>query len=360
MKISVRQICFIMLVYTAVTKFVLYPNMLSFSSGRDLLFSALLDFFIQGVIIWAVSYLCSRTDKTLFELLEYTFGNIVARIIFGLFALFFILCAIIPLFEQKLYVHTIFYDTVPSLVAFLPFFFFALYAGVKDFSNIGRCADICLPVFAISIIFIFAMSFLEVDWTSFLPILKTPAKDVLGGSLSTVYRFYEPCWLLMFMGRFKYKKGDSARITLSYAGGAVAVLLVLIAFYGIYSEIAPSRPFAISKISLFFPAIDVVGRIDLIALYALEFTMLFAVVLNIQLAVYCLTECTGFKYKVIFSVAVNLILAILLFTLDNEFNALQTFFSNWMWIVFVIFANILPLLAWTLKGKQTAKEVQND
>ena len=52
-KISVRQICFIMLMYTAVSKLILYPTVLSYESGRDLLFSALLDFAVQGVIIWA-------------------------------------------------------------------------------------------------------------------------------------------------------------------------------------------------------------------------------------------------------------------------------------------------------------------
>ncbi|MDE6001062.1 MAG: hypothetical protein K2G96_01880, partial [Clostridia bacterium] len=123
MKISVRQICFIMLAYTAASRLLLYPTNLSMLCGRDLLFPALIDFGVQAVIVWAIAYLCSRTDKTFFGLIEGTLGNITARIVYGLFALFFIVCTIIPLFEQKLYVHAIFYDTVPSLLVFLPFFF---------------------------------------------------------------------------------------------------------------------------------------------------------------------------------------------------------------------------------------------
>lgn len=352
MRISVRQICFIMLIYTAVSKFILYPTVLSYKSGRDLLFSALADFAVQAVIVWSVSYLCSRTDKTFFELIEGTLGKITARIIYGLFALFFIVCAIIPVFEQKVYVHAIFYDTVPSLIVFLPFFFFAVYAASKGFENIGRSADICLPIFIISMLFILVMSVIEVKWDNFLPMLKMPLKSVFGASVGTMFRFFEPCWLLMFMGHFKYKKGDALKITFSYIGGALIVLFVLAVFYGVYGDVSASRQFAISKISLFFPAIDVIGRIDLVALYALEIVMLFALVLNIQLAVHCIAECTGYKNKAVLSLAVNAVLLVLIIFLDNKFNALHTFFSKWMWLAFVIFANIIPLLAWAMKRRK--------
>ena len=349
-KISVRQICFIMLIYTAVSKFVTYPTQLSYSSGRDLLFSAALNFVIQGVIIWAVSYLCSRTDKTFFELVEGTLGNITARIIYGLFALFFMVCTLMPLLEQKVYVHAIFYDMLPSLVVFLPVFFFTVYAASRNFRNIGRCADICLPLFLFAMLCILVMSMHEIRPDNFLPIFKEPQK-VFKSSLVNVHRFAEPAYLLMFMGHFKYKRGDAAKITLAYLGGALFVIAVLAAFYGVYGDMAQSRSFAISKISLFFPAIDLIGRIDLLALYILEIPMLFALVLNMQLAVHCIGECTGYKNNAVLSLAVNAVFFILIFFLDNSFSDINTVWSRWMWIVFLIFANLLPLAAWLLRRK---------
>ncbi len=352
MKISVRQICFILLCYNAVSKMLLYPTVLSHYCGRDLLFAAFIDFAVQAVVVWAVSFLCSRTEKTFFQLLEGTFGNIFARIIYGLFALFFIAATIVPLCEQKLYVHTIFYDTVPPLLIFLPFFFFSIYAAGKKFTNIGRSADVCMPIFVLSMIFVFSMSVLEIKWNSFMPVLKTPVKDLFGGALGTVFRFAEPCYVLMFMGHFKYKKGDAAKMTFSYIGGALTVLLFLFTFYGIYGDIAQSRQFAVSKISLFFPAIDTIGRIDLIALYILEIVMLFALVLNVQLALHCVMQCTGYQNRVVLSLAVNAVLIILLMVFDHGFNNLHTFYAKWMWIAFAVFANAIPVLAWTLRRKE--------
>lgn len=349
-RISVRQICFILLAYTAVSKFIVYPTQLSYYAGRDLLFSSLINFVLQGAIIWAVSFLCSRTDKTFFQLIEGTLGNIAARIVYGLFALFFIASTIIPLFEQKLYVHAIFYDMIPSLLVFLPVFFFTVYACAKGFQNIGRCADICLPLFLLTMFLILLMSLHEVEWDNFLPVFTQP-KEIFTSSLTNAFRFNESAFLIMFMGHFKYEKGDSAKITLSYVGGALFVLAVLAAFYGIYGDIAQSRQFAISKISLFFPAIDMLGRIDLLALYVLEIVMLFALVLNMQLAVHCIEQCTGYKNRAVLSVAVNAFFLVFLIIFDTSFNALNTFWSSWMWIAVAVFSALLPLSGWLMRRK---------
>ena len=349
-RISVRQVCFILLIYTAVSKFITYPTQLSYVCGRDLLFSAAVNFALQGVIIWAVSYLCSRTDKTFFELIECTLGNVTARIVYGFFALFFMVSTLLPLLEQKLYVHAIFYDMLPSLLVFIPVFFFTVYAAAKGFENIGRCADICLPLFLIAMLFILVMSLHEIQWDNFMPVFKQP-KKIFEGSLSNAHRFVEPAYLLMFMGRFKYKKGDAAKITLSYVGGALFVIAVLTAFYGIYGDMAESRSFAITKISLFFPAIDLIGRIDLLALYILEIAMLFALVLNMQLTVHCVSLCTGYKNKNVLSLAVNAVFFVLLIVLDNSYSSVHTVWVRWMWIVFLIFANLIPLSAWLMRRK---------
>ena len=350
-KISVRQICFIMLAYTVVGKLLSYPSAVSYYCERDLLFPALIDFLVQGLIVWGVAFLCSRTDKTFFELLKGVIGNIGAKIVYGFFAAFFLLAALMPLFEQELYVHNIFYDTVPSLTVFLPVFIFAIYAGSKRFENIGRCADICMPIFAITMLIIFVMSFSEAKWDNLLPVLRTPVGTVFGTALGTIYRFVEPAWMLMFMGHFKYEKGDAAKITVSYAAGAAIVVLFLATYYAIYGGLAPSRTFAISRTSLYFSSLQTIGRIDLIMLYVLETVMLFALVLNIQLAVYAAAKCTGWENRAMLSLIFNVVLAVLLIVFDHYYYSMYEVYNKWLWIVFIIFSVLIPAFAWTFKRR---------
>ncbi|MBD5583981.1 MAG: GerAB/ArcD/ProY family transporter [Clostridia bacterium] len=352
MKLSVRQICFIMLAYTAASKILMYPTYLSITCKNDLLFPAIIDFLICGIVIWAVSFLCSKTDKTFYQLLQNSIGTVGARIFYGFFAVYFLLASLLPIFEQKLYVHNIFYDTVPSLGVFLPFFALSAYACSKRFTNIGRCADICMPLFIGTMVFMFAMAFSEVEWNNLLPVLKTPASELFKGTAGSFFNFTEPCWMLMFMGHFKYKKGDSAKITLSFAGGAVIVLLFLATFMGVYGPIAPSRTFAIARTSLFFPAIETIGRIDLILLFIIEIVMLFAMMINIQFAVHAISKCIGCENLKVISFAVNLALLIIVVFANNFYSDIHDLYFNWMWIVFVVFGVAVPLLAWTLKRRR--------
>lgn len=355
MKINVRQICFILAFYTAATKLLLYPIILSGISGRDLVFSALLDFLVQGAAVWAVAFLSSRTDKTLFELIKTAFGEVTARIIYGLFAAFFLFCTIPLMFEQKLYVQAIFYDTIPSFTVFAPVFLFTVYAGAKGFKNIGRCADVCMPIFIVSMAFIFFMSFSEVDFTNLLPVLKTSPAGYLGGALKTSFFFLEPAYLLIFLGNFRYKKGDVAKLTLSYAAGALIVLAFLAVFYGIYGELTSSRQFAVSKTSLYFSAIDVVGRVDLYALYALEIVMLFAFVLNVQLAVHCIVKCSGWNCPELISFFVNIVLLVIIITCGGSLAGLQNFYTDWGWIIVLLFSTAAPFASLAFKRAERSR-----
>lgn len=350
-KISVRQICFILIAYNAAAKMLLFPTAAASAVGNALIFSALFNLVLQTVIIWSVSYLSSRTDKSFFELLENTFGNVAARVVYALFALYFLASAVMPLSEQQLLVHDSFYDTIPSLTVFLPFFIFSVYAGVKSFTNVGRCADMLLPVFVVCALSFLIMSVGEADFTNLLPVLKQPFGKVAGFSLSSTFRFSESAFLLMFMGHYKYKKGDSAKLTLSYAAGGLVVIALMAAFYSLYGALTPTRSFAISNISVFFPVIGFIGRIDLFLVYAFDLVALFATVLNIQLSVHCLALTFNKNLRIVYSVCINLALLAVTIIFNNKFTVLHKIVGDWLWLPALLFAYVIPVLAWTLRRK---------
>ena len=350
-KISVRQICFILIAYNAAVKLMLFPAAAASEVDNALVFTALFNLALQTVIIWAVAYLSSRTDKSFFELLENTFGNVTARVVFALFALYFAASAVVPLSEQQLLVHDSFYDTIPSLIVFLPFFIFSVYAGVKTFTNVGRCADIMFPVFLVCAAAFLIMSVGEADFTNLLPVLTRPFKKVAGFSLSSVFRFSESAFLLMFLGHFKYKKGDAAKLTVSYAVGGLIVIALMAAFYCLYGALTPTRSFLLSNISVFFPVIGFVGRVDLFLVYAFDMVILFAIVLNVQMSVHCIERVVGKNWRITYSVGVNAVLLALTIIFNNKFSVVQKIAGGWLWIPALLFAYLIPVLAWTLRRK---------
>lgn len=362
-QLCTRQVCFIMSAYTAAGKLLMMPAILSYYCGGDLWFTALVVYALQTAVVWAVAYACSKTEKTVFALLRDTFGNVVSKIFCWLFAAFFMLAAILPMLEQKLFVQSIFYDTIPSLIPFLPFFIFSVYAGAKGVKNAGRVADIALPLLCAALVALFIMSVGESNFGWLAPVLKTtPVSSMFSGVRFSLYNFTDGAVMLMLMGRFKYRKGDAAKITLSYAAAALVVLFFVALFYGIFSVLAPGQYFAVSQIAIFFSALSLVGRVDLIAVYVVEICMLFALVLYIQLAVTCVcgalekrqTEGRNTRAAAaVASLAINAVLLALVIIFNNSYLVVQQAFGRYLWAVFLAFAFVLPPLVWLLKKRKS-------
>lgn len=344
--LSVRQICIIMCVFNASIKLMLYPTTMAAACGNALWLPVLADTAVQTVFVWAACYLSSKTDKTFFELISCSFGRVTARIIYAALAVYFALSAVVPMTEQQAMVHEVFYDTIPSLLIFLPFFFFAIYAGSRGLTNVGRTAEVCLPIFAVTVVLLVIMGLLDCNFSALLPLLKQPAGTLLSGCAAGFFRFNEGAIMLLFMGHFKYKRGDAAKISLSCALGGLIVAAVCAIFYAIYSDLAAQQYFAITKISIFFSAISLIGRTDLLAVYALDVAMLFAIVLNIQLATYCLSKVFSKQWHPAFSLAINAVLIALTFILNNKFALVQQMGTNIMGWATLTFAYALPALAW--------------
>lgn len=355
-KISVRQICIMLVAYNVMDKLLLYPTHMAALSYSALLIPMLLNIAIQTAVVWAVAYLSSRTDKTLFQLVFDTFGQTVARVIFALFGLYFLSNAIILLSEQQLYVYDIFYDTVPNIAIFLPVFFLLVYAGSKGLQNMGRCADMCLPLFVAGLACVVAMSLSECRFDALLPMFSVPIKRIGVATLSGSFRFTHSAVIVTFLGRFKYKKGDCTKITLSNALGGAIVLLITAIYYAVYAELAPNQPFAISVLSIFFSAINLVGRVDLIALYALEIVSLFSLALYVQVCIYCLMKALNRGNRMALSFIVNGVLLVMVILFNHKFTALQAFYAKWMWIATLVFAYALPLSCLFLKKVKNEKE----
>ena len=95
--LSIMQICIIMCVFNAAIKLMLYPTTMAAACGNALWLPVVVDTALQTACVWAVCVLCSKTDKTFFELLSAAAGKWTARIVFALFAIYFVLCTVVPM-----------------------------------------------------------------------------------------------------------------------------------------------------------------------------------------------------------------------------------------------------------------------
>ena len=87
-KISTRQLCFFLAAIAPVGKIVLMPTNLIYFSKNNLLFPAAMNFLLQAAVIFLV-LLIAKNDKSFYQLIADKLGNVTAKIILTVFALFF-------------------------------------------------------------------------------------------------------------------------------------------------------------------------------------------------------------------------------------------------------------------------------
>lgn len=353
--ISSRQLYFFLACIAPVGKLILLPAQLAGGVGNDLLFPALLHVFLQTGVIFCVMLL-SRREQTLFSLLRNTFGKVGTCIACALLALLFLFTALLPMLEQKLLVQSVFYDTFPSLISFLPFFLLSAYFCAKPLLHAGRSWDILAPLSVVGFAGICILAAGSADFAALLPVGSAPPTAIASTFLSACPWFYDSALLLLFMGHFRYEKGMAYKSALFSLLGGACVLLFLALFYGVFDSLALRQTFAFAKMSKYFSAITVLGRIDYVFICLLSLVMTFYAILPLQAAVLCLQQTVWHKIRPsVLSVFVNLVMLTLTVLLDSSFQTVRNLMTETLPFVFLLFAVLLPLFALLLRRSSREK-----
>lgn len=344
--IKQRQLFFFLACIAPVGKLILLPSHLVYNAKNDLIFPALVNLALQAGVIFLV-LLLNRREKTLYELLADAMGKIGARIVIILFVVFLLYAAILPLNEQKLMVQSVFYDTLPSIIVFAPFFLFAVYLCSKPLSGLGRVWDILAPLAAVSFVGIIVFALSGADFKALLPVGASGAKGFLSGTAFTMSWFFDSALVLSLTGKIENKRGMAWKGLLCYLTGAVAVLLFLAVFYAVYADLAISRLFAFSKISRYFTGVSVLGRIDYLFIFSLGMIMAFYGAMPVQAAVDLIGDAFGHKkiLSPVLSVAFNLLQLFFIIAFDFLFATLQKFVTTTAFWIFPVCTVILPCFA---------------
>ncbi len=351
MKLSRRQIYLFLACVAPIGKLVVLPTELVREAKNDLLLPVAIHFLVQAAVIFCV-LLLGRRERGLYEILEGTFGRVFAKICMVTLSLFLLLAGLVPLIEQQLFVQGVFYDTLPSVIAYAPFFVFAAYLASKPLAHMGRVWDILAPLFAVGLLGILLLSVGSADYAALLPI-GASGTGFLKSTLSASVWFFDAPLLLLLLGKFEYREGMAWKGALCYLGGGLAVLFFLATFYGIFEETAINQIFAFSKTAKYFSGITVLGRIDYIFVYALALVLAFYTVLPAQCAIDGVVQAFGSPrhLQTILSAGIFLGYFVLSLVFDYSFFALLKFMTKALVYLFPVFATLIPALLLTL-GRQ--------
>jgi len=351
-KIAPRQLLFFLIAIAPLGKLIIMPTQLVFFAKNDLLLSTLLNVALQTAAVFFV-VLLSKQNKSLYELTEARLGKIAAKIFVCVLSLFLLYAALVPVLEHKLMVQNVFYDTLPSNLTFMPFFLLSAYLCYRPLSSFGRVWDIVLPLVAFGFLGICVFATVETDFSALLPIGGTGATGIFSGMAYTMSWFFDSALLLSFVGKIEYKKGLAWKSSVCYAAGGVLLLLFLALFYGVYSDIAVLQVYPFSKISKYFSAISVLGRIDYLFIHLISIGMAFYCILPLQASCEFLKQSFGDKkpLSALYSVAVNTLMLILSIVLTYSLETVEHTVTEKLFWIFPAFCLAIPVLCLLLRRR---------
>ncbi len=362
--IYARQIAFVCAFLLPASKWLELPSLLSKYAKGDLLFPAFLHFLLQAGVLLALIYALSQSEYTLLERLKSVLGKGIIAV-YVLYGAYFLFSAILPLLDAEKYSYAVFFDTEPTTFSFIAFFFFSAFVCIKGVKAVGRFADLCLILFLLPFSALLVMSFGEADFSNLLPFFGTRFGDTMYAFTRSTPHFSDVVLLLPLLANFRYQKGDGVKILSGYGVGAALTLLFLAVFYGVYGALAPREHYAFAKIAQYFPALTVVGRIDLFLIYLLSVVLFFYTSLPLQYAVAggaevwrALAPNGKQPSKVLLAAFINGGFLLLILFGNQHYNALYRFINANCFPVFFLVADLLPLCALalpkTIRKKETA------
>ncbi len=352
--LSVRQICFIYLAFTTVTKIGMMPSILANYVGEALWISVLLNFAIDFLSLLAILYLAKKhPEKTIYTIIKDGTNEWVAKIALAVLGVFFFIKCSLPLFEQKLYIENTLYEILPNPIIFYPFFLVSTYASLKGLKTFARCADITLFITAFGLSLALYLSISSFDSENLLPLFQRPFSNVVDASFRTISWHSDSLNLLMFLGHFKPEKHQTRKIVLSFLGVTFITTIFIAVFYGIYGVISPSQPFALPSMMIFSVLVNNIGRFDFIAIFLLLFSIVYAIILPIFLSTKCFTIVFNLKNSLIPAITINAILALNMIIFGNKFFKILSLAQNYITIFVIFMAIIVPILLLFIPKRRT-------
>lgn len=313
------------------------PSILSKYAKGDLLLPALLHFLLQGGLLSILLFFISRSEKSLFERIEQRLGKWSA-VFYVTLSVSYLFAAVLPLFDLEKFTYAVFFDTAPTSFSFLFFFIFSAFMCTKGIKALGRAADLCLFLYLIPFLLLLFMGFFAADFSSLLPLFGTSLGDTMSAMKHTTPHFLDALLLLPLLGNLQYKKGDTVKILIGYGGGAVGSLLFFATFFSIFSSIAPKEHYAFSKIAQYFPALDTVGRFDLLFIYMLSVVLLFFTAMPLHFTVDLTCRAIGTQRKAVFSAILNTALLLFVLFCNKYYNTVYSLISGTLSFVFWVVA----------------------
>lgn len=343
-KISSRQLAFIIAVVFSVVKFYVLPaHVSSFSheaGWQSLFINFIIDFLLLLLCLYVIK---NKTQKNVYQTSIELFGKPFTKVVYIIYALYFLLKAFIPILEQKNTISLTFYESQPTLLIFMPFFLVAFYILLKGVNAFARSVEIISILWAVGLLITLSLSVPAGEYASLLPITQ-PIKKVILGTINSFIWFGDPLIILFISEFISIEKGLFKKCIIGYIVGMVATLVLVAVFYSIFQGIAERQYYAPIKMSKYSITLSNIGRLDYFGALMFSAVSVYSMTLPMLTATACINKVFSFKKNYVVPLLVTVLQLLLVFFFQNEIFSKIKFVQTYLLPFMLIACYLLPLI----------------
>lgn len=351
-QLKTRQVCLFFIAFLPAVKLLKLPSVICSVANEDGWLSALTSLILDFTVLLVLLISCRKTDKTFFELLKDSFGSLIAKTVYLLYAIFFSVKSIIPLSNQRAFNDLTLYTSRPSVIYFLPLFLFFFYLATKKMRVLGRLADVFWIITLSGLCLILALSVGNADFSAILPVGANGAENILSGSLKSLNWFGDCLYFLFFSGNFEKSKNYGLKISLSYFFSGLSFVFFMVVFYGVFTSLSGKQIFALTDIAKYSTVISNTSRFDYIAIFLLTFSNVIGLSLPVFFASYCLNVAIEFKKTFVSPLIITLSVFLLGLLFDYYAVFIENNLKTFLTAVYLLFSSVIPFFSFILTLKK--------
>ncbi len=315
----------------------------------------LVDFVCFACLVRAIAQ--NRKGLNFNEILEKTLTKFGAKIVYLLLLAFFLLrftgllLDFMELMQTTLTIKT-------NWVAFvIPILLICAYPVFRGFNNIARTNELIAVFVILSGLGTIVFSMKAIDFRNLAPMLEYGVKPVFTAMEKYTFWFSDSLFLLFLTDKVKKEKHFQRKMNCGFLLAASLVVVMTLAFLGIYGNTAWLHTGVIAKVSQFNVDVTTNGRLDWLSLLV----WLSSVVVKCMVFLYCMVECLkgltgkkGVPWVCGFLVCIGLCLLLLPLYVPIE-NFLSWRIRKWK--IFWLVEYLLPLSMPFLVAKANKKTI---
>lgn len=320
-KISTNQASLMFVIFTIALKLSVLPALMNEFSGRDSYLTCLIALGIDFLCtLLVVHIMCKIPNVTFYELLDKTFGKVIAIIAYIILFIYFFLKLTIGLTEIHDYYTSSLFEDLNPFFAIITLFFLLLYFFFKDFRTLGRLLEVFFWPMVIGIAFTLIFPFSDVEISNLLPLFENGSYPIWLGVYRTSLAFGDFMLLFVLMGKISLKKGSKKKILL-YAINAMAFIFnFYVVFVGAFGKTTINQTLALGELPMHNPHPATINRLEWLTIIIWTALMF----INVGILGKCCTD----TLKQIFKVSDNKIPAIVISIMEVVIQVFAMFRIN--------------------------------